>query len=201
MSEEIASVRGRVLEQDYRNIGEAVPETVMVTPGGDRFHLPDPTAEDQPMCSAKNYDVDFLDVHRQNAINSGFYACTTCFRPILVYLSISPDSPVERSEGFRDLSPDVDVPIREIGKDESGKNQSSGPFTEASVSSLTQEVLATSSTMHAPTKDGPLCGTSGSFRRVEPEKVEEFREPCGLCFDVEYDESEVERDVWKKSEA
>ena len=140
------------------------PEEVLVTSGAKRcYHAP--TADGSPLC---DHNGDYRRVER--AVLAGHAdPCGECF--------------------------DLDALDGETPTDSSRREIHFGKPEMPRLVDYPEIVLATNGSAkryHAPTEEGPACGTDADHRRGKREALEPHYQPCTDCFDVE--EIEENRD-------
>ena len=174
----------------FTNVETVFHDHVVAKPNGSVFHrlaldaTPDQPA---PACPARPDASDWHATDPETVRRSGLAPCRSCYEPIVEYLACDPTSPIEPRTApvrTRKLSEQLD--------DEDLFEPLELPSVSA-LAVLTQEVLVrggSSKVMHAPAKDGPLCGQPGGYRRADPAVFAGHYRPCEDCFAVKTDQAD-----------
>lgn len=172
----------------FINVQSVFQDRVVAKPNGTVFHrlaLDAETDNPVPACPAGSPSSDWSLAPPATIRQSGLTPCESCYKMILEHLASTPESSVELRQ--------TPVRPREFGEAFEDDEELFEPLELPSISSLavlTQEVLVrggTSKVMHAPTCDGPLCGQSGEYRRVDPAALGGHYRPCQECFATSQD--------------
>lgn len=159
----------------FENVEEVLPDTVVTTQRGDRFHRQALDEEEtSPACNVSLSGA--LHASLDDAVTAGKLPCRTCFEAALEYLATQDDSDVELRNGRDDASIAVDGGTLDVSDD---------PDRELKLTSLPEEVMVKggkSKVMHAPTPSGTLCGLRGGYRTVDQAAVKSHYRPCENCF-------------------
>lgn len=176
------------LLSQFRNVGEAFADRVVVKPTGEVFHRlahdDDLNADHlRPACGFCPDDADWQLATPEAVHQAGLSPCRKCYKGIFEYLAREPTSPVEA----RTATPDLDA--RTAGDGTEFELVRPTPLPSP-LTALTEDVMVTggaSKVMHAPTSEGPLCDETGDYRRVERTVVAGHYRPCRDCFLVSED--------------
>lgn len=159
----------------YRQIGEALDETGLLTRGGAVVHRND---DGEPYCyGGDKYSWTVVDT--EEARKSGYIPCEGCYGGVLDYLADREHSRVTHAGEA------VDEDATPSGLAADG-GVAAVPST---LTSRTEEVLVTTGNnkvYHAPTGGRePLCDYHGEFRLVDRATLAGHRRPCVNCFEVD----------------
>lgn len=166
------------LRAEYAGVDEVLPEQLLANNETLTLHLPAAEGEG-PECSGHGASVWRL-VDVDGALAYGAELCRNCFSMYLEHLAREPASPVERArgEGVTSSYETVDVVARADG----------GDLRLTALTDRVARVTGSSTTYHAPTPSGALCGADVN-KIDERANLPQYR-PCELCFDVERVEKE-----------
>lgn len=166
------------LRAEYAGVDEALPEQLLANDGTLTLHLPAAEGEG-PECNGHGSSGWRL-VDVDGALAYGAELCRNCFAIHLEHLARDPSSPVERAAGGGVTASyeRVDVVARADG----------GDLRLTALTDRVARVTGKSTTYHAPTPSGALCGADVN-KIDERENLPQYR-PCELCFDVERVEEE-----------
>jgi len=166
------------LREEYRRFEAVLPEYSLMASTSNTLHQPGGSGE--PYC--KHSAEEWRAVDSKEALRYGAVPCRHCYGAVADYFADDDESPVERrGPGERDLTADA-KPAADVLADGGLK-----PPTGGVLSAKTEEVLTASGSKiyHAPSGDGPLCNSSGNFRRADLGVLDGHHRPCSACFDLD----------------
>lgn len=175
--------RDNDLRKKYTNIGAALPEIVVTSESSNgKYHRQDGHSDEPHAMCRDSGDWAAVESTQARVLCNG--PCLFCFEAVLDEHAQRDDSPVE----YR--YPDVDDPkprdwlseevvdlVEELELDRDDPCLTARPETVLNASG--------SKMYHAPTQDGPHCGTSGEFQEHPLDAVVGHYKPCTNCFDVD----------------
>jgi hypothetical protein len=161
------------LRAEYAGVDEALPDELLANEGTLTLHLPAADGEG-PECNGYG-ESGWRLVDVDGALAYGAELCLNCFSMYLEHLARDPSSPVERAagDGVTASYERVDVVARADG----------GDVRLTALTDRVARVTGSSTTFHAPTPSGALCGADVN-KIDERGNLPQYR-PCESCFDVE----------------
>lgn len=162
------------LRAEYGGVDEVLPEQLLANESSLTLHLP-ARGREGPACNRRVASAWRL-VDVGGALAYGAELCRSCFKMHLENLARDPASPVERRDAGNAVTAsyeEIDVVARADG----------GDLRLAALTDRVARVTGSSTTYHAPTPEGALCGADVN-KIDERANLPQYR-PCKACFDVE----------------
>ena len=167
------------LREEYRRFEAVLPQHSLMAATSNTLHQPG--GDGEPYC--KHSAEEWRAVDSKEALRYGAVLCRHCYAPVCDYFADVDDSPVERLDTDEERDHTADAkPVDGVVADGGLR-----PPTGGVLSAKTEEVLTTSGSKiyHAPSGDGPLCNSSGNFRRADLDVLDGHHRPCSECFDLD----------------
>lgn len=164
------------LRAEYAGVDEVLPEQLLANDETLTLHLPARDREG-PECNGHGSSRWRL-VDVEGALAYGAELCRNCFKMYLENLARDPSSPVERAAGggVTTSHEEIDVVARADG----------GDLRLTTLTDRVARVTGSSTTYHAPTASGALCGAD--VNKIDKRaNLPQYR-PCKECFDVDREE-------------
>lgn len=160
---------------EFDNVSAVLDEVGVVTTSRKSVGIHRTHDGEEPACNAQADAWEAVDSTEE--LRRGGVPCRDCYWSVLDYLADREDNPVER----------VEEKPAAVGDGGDAAIADGGLATHPpKLTTLPEEVVYTNPrTYHAPDGDGEVrCGASGSYHRIEPEKIP-HHDPCGNCFDLD----------------
>lgn len=167
------------LRREYRRFEAVLPQHSLMASTSRTLHQPG--GDGKPFC--KHSADEWRAVDSREALRYGAVPCRHCYGAVADYFAADDDSPVERRDADEEHDHSADAkPVDAVVADGGLK-----ALTDRVLSAKTEEVLTASGSKiyHAPSGDGPLCNSSGNFRRADLDVLDGHHRPCAECFDLD----------------